>query len=145
MLMLVGAAIVIASVLGGYMMHGGQVLVLNQPSEFLIIGGASIGALVIGTPGKVLRGLLGQMKRVFSGGYRKDDYLELLVMLYQLFRAGAADRRDGARAAPRQSGAEPGAVEISEVPRAPRRGWRSSPIQRASSSSAASRRTISSS
>ena len=86
MLMLVGAAIVLGSVLGGYLMHGGEVLVLNQPSEFIIIGGASIGALITGTPGKVLKGLLGQMKGVFSKGLTKADYVELLAMQYQLFR-----------------------------------------------------------
>jgi chemotaxis protein MotA len=86
MLMLVGAAIVLASVFGGYMMHGGEVLVLNQPSEFLIIGGASIGALVIGTPGKVLKMLIAQIKGVFGKGLNKSDYLELLSMQYQLFR-----------------------------------------------------------
>ena len=86
MLMLVGAAIVLASVLGGYLMHGGEVLVLNQPSEFLIIGGASIGALVIGTPGKVLKSLLTQFKGVFARGLTRADYVELLAMLYQIFR-----------------------------------------------------------
>jgi chemotaxis protein MotA len=86
MLMLVGAAIVLGSVLGGYLMHGGEILVLNQPSEFVIIFGASIGALVIGTPGKVLKGLLAQMKGVFARGLTRTDYLELLAMQYQLFR-----------------------------------------------------------
>jgi chemotaxis protein MotA len=86
MLMLVGAVIVMASVLGGYMMHGGEVLVLNQPTEFLIIGGAAIGSLIIGTPGKVLRGLLGQIKGVFGGSLSRNDYVELLAMQYQLFR-----------------------------------------------------------
>ena len=56
MLLLVGAVIVIASVLGGYLMDGGQPLVLNQPAEFIIIGGAALGSLVISTPPKVLQG-----------------------------------------------------------------------------------------
>ena len=43
MLLIVGAVIVIASVVGGFMMHGGQPLVLNQPAEFIIIGGAALG------------------------------------------------------------------------------------------------------
>lgn len=86
MLMVVGAVIVLASVLGGYLMHGGDVLVLNQPSEFIIIGGASIGSLIIGTPGKVLKSLLAQMKGVFSGALTRADYLELLAMQYQLYR-----------------------------------------------------------
>jgi chemotaxis protein MotA len=86
MLMIVGAVVVLGAVLGGYLMHGGDVLVLNQPSEFIIIGGAAIGSLIIGTPAKVLKALLGQIKGVFSGGLQKSDYLELLAMQYQLFR-----------------------------------------------------------
>ena len=50
MLFFVGAIIVIGSVLGGFMMHGGQVLVLNQPTEFIIIGGAALGSVIISTP-----------------------------------------------------------------------------------------------
>jgi chemotaxis protein MotA len=38
MLLIVGALIVLASVAGGYLMHGGDLLALNQPSELLIIG-----------------------------------------------------------------------------------------------------------
>jgi chemotaxis protein MotA len=61
MLLIVGLLVVIGSVLGGYMMHRRQVLFLNQPSEFLIIGGAAIGTLLISNA-------------------------DLLTMLYQLFR-----------------------------------------------------------
>jgi chemotaxis protein MotA len=68
------------------MMHGGEVLVLNQPTEFLIIGGAALGSLIISTPGKVLKALLGQLKGTFSSAPGKDDYIDLLAMMYQLFR-----------------------------------------------------------
>ena len=44
MLLFVGAIIVLGSVLGGFMIHGGHVLVLNQPAEFVIIGGAALGS-----------------------------------------------------------------------------------------------------
>jgi chemotaxis protein MotA len=86
MLLVVGAVIVVASVLGGYMMHGGEVLVLNQPSEFLIIGGSAIGSLIISTPAKILRMLLDQLRATFRPGAGRDEYLELLAMMYQLFR-----------------------------------------------------------
>jgi chemotaxis protein MotA len=86
MLLLVGALIVLGSVVGGFMMHGGEVLVLNQPNEFVIIGGAAIGSLVISTPAKVLKGLIGQLKGTFSSAPGKADYLDLLAMMFQLFR-----------------------------------------------------------
>lgn len=87
MLLIVGALIVIASVAGGYLMEGGQILVLIQPAEFVIIGGAAIGSLMIGTPPPVLKRLLAQFKGLFGAGTSKDDYKELLAMLYQLFKA----------------------------------------------------------
>ena len=52
MLLIVGALIVLASVVGGYLMEGGHILLLSQPAEFLIIGGAAIGSLLISTPTK---------------------------------------------------------------------------------------------
>jgi chemotaxis protein MotA len=86
MLLLVGALIVIGSVIGGFMMHGGQVLVLNQPTEFIIIGGAGLGSVVISTPIKVLKALIGQLKGLLGSSPGKSDYVDLLAMMYQLFR-----------------------------------------------------------
>lgn len=86
MFLIIGALIVVASVAGGYLMEGGQPLVLNQPAEFIIIGGAALGSLLIGTPPSVLKRLLGQMKSMLGGGTSKNDYSELLAMLYQLFK-----------------------------------------------------------
>ncbi len=86
MLLLVGAVVVLGSVLGGFIMHGGEVLVLNQPTEFLIIGGAAVGSLVISTPGKVLTAMIAQLKGTFSSPPAKTDYVDLLAMMYQLFR-----------------------------------------------------------
>ena len=75
------------------MWHGGQPLALNQPNEVLIIGGASVGSLLISTPMSVIKALIGQIKGViFGGGYKKKDYLDLLVMLYEVFNVA---RRDG--------------------------------------------------
>ena len=51
--------------LGGYLMHGGQLLVLNQPSEFVIIGGAALGSLLISTPMVVLKRMFGQISGLF--------------------------------------------------------------------------------
>jgi len=88
MLLIVGAVVVIGSVLGGYLMHGGHLLVLNQPNEFLIIGGAALGNLLIGTPPAVLKQLIGQCRAVLGAGMSKADYKDLLAMLYQLFKLG---------------------------------------------------------
>ncbi len=86
MLVIVGSIIVLASVLGGFMMAGGPLLVLIQPAELVVIGGAALGALIIGTPLGILKALGGQMGRYFSSRPSKADYLDLLGMLYQLFK-----------------------------------------------------------
>jgi chemotaxis protein MotA len=86
MLLIVGSIIVLASVAGGYMMHGGVMAVLWQPTELIIIGGAGLGSLLISTPMSILKRLIGQMKRFFSKGSSANDFLELLGMQYQLYR-----------------------------------------------------------
>ncbi|MDP2603013.1 MAG: flagellar motor stator protein MotA [Deltaproteobacteria bacterium] len=86
MLTLIGFVIVLGSVLGGFVLEGGPIAVLNQTVEFLIIGGAAIGSLVAGTPIKVLRALLASIKKaVFDAGYSKADYMEVFAMLYEVF------------------------------------------------------------
>jgi chemotaxis protein MotA len=86
MLVIVGSIIVMGSVIGGFVWAGGPVGVLVQPSEFLVIGGAALGALIISTPIPILKALMAQMVKFFSARPGKQDYLELLGLLYQLFR-----------------------------------------------------------
>lgn len=86
MLLIVGLLIVVASVFGGFLMAGGALAVLYQPSEFLVIGGAAIGSLVISTPGKVLKLTVAQLKTVMGAGFTRADYVDLLSMLYLVFK-----------------------------------------------------------
>jgi chemotaxis protein MotA len=86
MLLIVGALVVTGSVVGGYMMHGGILGVLWQPSEVIIICGAALGSLLISTPMPLLKRMIGQMKSFFSKGLSPDDYLELLGLQYQLYK-----------------------------------------------------------
>jgi chemotaxis protein MotA len=86
MLIIVGLLIVLGSVIGGYLMAGGSLLVLNQPSEFIVIGGAAIGSLVISTPRTVLMAIVSQIKAVMGAGFTKQDYVDLLSLLYLVFK-----------------------------------------------------------
>ncbi len=86
MLLIVGSIVVLGSVAGGYLMHGGNLLALNQPSELIIIGGAALGSLLISTPVALLKRIAGSIGCFFKGGPGKQDYLELLGMMYQTFR-----------------------------------------------------------
>jgi len=86
MLLIIGVVVVLGSVTGGYLMAGGHLEVLNQPSEFVVIGGAAIGSVMISTPPRVLTKLLKQCTAVIGTGLTKADFADLLSMMYQLFR-----------------------------------------------------------
>jgi chemotaxis protein MotA len=92
MLALVGFLVVLGAVVGGFIMEGGHPLALNQPAEFLIIGGAAIGMLLIGTPITTLKRMIRQILGLTKSGPQKSDYVELLVLMYEIFNVA---RRDG--------------------------------------------------
>jgi chemotaxis protein MotA len=93
MIIFVGAIIVTACVLGGFMMAGGQLLALWHVSEIIIICGAAFGALIIMSPKKVLVDLFSKILVALKGApYTKTAYEELLKALYELFLLG---RRNG--------------------------------------------------
>jgi chemotaxis protein MotA len=85
-LTIIGYVVVLGAVIGGFILEGGPVAVLNQTIEFLIIGGAAAGSLLAGTPTKVLAALFSKLKEAVAGsGYSKSDYMELFAMLYEVF------------------------------------------------------------
>jgi len=86
MLAIVGLVIVIGCVLGGYLMHHGNLAVLNQPHEFIIILGAAIGSLVASTPMPVLKALLSQLIGLFGSPPGKAQFLRLLTLMFELFQ-----------------------------------------------------------
>lgn len=86
MLIIVGAVVVLASVLVGFAAEGGHLMAIFQPFELLIIGGAAVGSVLISTPLNVLAAMVRQIKGALGPGGTKDQYLSLLSMLYQLFK-----------------------------------------------------------
>jgi chemotaxis protein MotA len=93
MIVLVGAAIVLGSVLGGFMIAGGHVGSLLHISEFIVIGGAALGAMVIMSPKKVLIDLMKMCLGSLKGSpYGRGAYEDLFKALYELFMLG---RRNG--------------------------------------------------
>ncbi len=67
MIVILGALIVMGSVLGGFIMAGGNPVALMHVSEFVIIGGAAFGALVLMSPKKVLIDLFKTADGHFEG------------------------------------------------------------------------------
>ncbi|RKX23601.1 MAG: flagellar motor stator protein MotA, partial [Candidatus Zixiibacteriota bacterium] len=91
MFIFIGALVVFGSVLGGFVLEGGHILALNQPLEALIIGGAALGALFISTPFQVVKAIISQLIGCMGGGLGKKDYLELLVMMFEIFNIARKD------------------------------------------------------
>ena len=87
MFLIVGSVIVLGCVVGSYMALGGKLHVLWQPFELVIIAGAGAGAYIIANPKNVLGQTLGGFASVMKGAkYKKEDYVELLSLLYQVFK-----------------------------------------------------------
>ena len=86
MFAIIGAVVVIVAIIGGYLMEHGNVTVLIQPAELLIIGGAAIGSTLIANPLPVIKELIAGIMGVLKPSkYSKDFYLSTLKMLNELF------------------------------------------------------------
>lgn len=93
MFVLVGLAIVLGSVLTGFMLNGGKLMALMQWKELIVILGAATGSVVIGFGMKAVTQTLKAVIGLLKGNpYSKDKFLELLNAMYDLF---VLARKDG--------------------------------------------------
>lgn len=93
MLLILGLFVVFASLYAGYTMHGGSIAVLIQVSEFIIIGGAGLGAILIGNSmGVVKRIVVETLALLKADKFNRATNTELLRVLYEIFYIA---RRDG--------------------------------------------------
>ena len=87
MFFIIGSVTVLGCVFGGYALAGGHFGVLWQPNEVLIILGAAIGGFVIANRKTVLTRTGAAMAGLLKGEkYDKASYLELLSLLYTVFK-----------------------------------------------------------
>ena len=103
---LIGIFIVLGCVFGGFAIMGGTAGLIWQPVEFLIIGGAGLGALVLGNPKHVLGEMLHQMKKIASRRKHDSEFQrQLLLLMYELLQtaAGGLKALDAHVEAPRES------------------------------------------
>ena len=85
MFVIVGYVLVCASVFGGYALTGGHVAALFQPLELLMIGGAAVGAFVVGNDMKAIKATLRAFPSLFKGSkFSKKLYLDLLAMMFEI-------------------------------------------------------------
>ena len=85
MLVIIGYIIVCASVFGGFAMAGGHLASLFQPLELLMIGGAALGAFLVGNNNKAIKATLAALPSLFKGSrYTKELYMELMSLLFEV-------------------------------------------------------------
>src|SRR6266576_4071332 len=93
MFAIIGIVVVFGSIVGGYLMEHGNLMVLIQPAELLIIGGAAAGTVLIANPLHILKQIAAGLAGVFGGSkFSKQFYLESLKTIYDLFNKA---RREG--------------------------------------------------
>lgn len=82
---IIGYMVVLGSVVGGFLMVGGHLGALIQPSELIIIAGAGLGAFLVSNPIKTVKTTLKTLPSVLKGStYTKALYMELMSLLYAI-------------------------------------------------------------
>lgn len=86
MYIIIGAIIVLGSIIGGYLLEHGNLRVLFQPAELVIIGGAALGTVFIANPLHTIIGIFKGLIQALKGSpYNAAFYLEQLKMLNDVF------------------------------------------------------------
>src|SRR5438105_6008803 len=93
MFAIIGIVVVFGCVVAGYLMEHGNLRVLIQPAELIIIGGAAVGTVLIANPLHILKKIAAGVAAAFgSSKFSKQRYLDTLKMMYELFSRA---RKDG--------------------------------------------------
>ena len=115
MFVIIGIVVVFGAVLAGYLMEHGNLKVLIQPAELVIIGGAAIGTVLIANPMYILKAIGGGIGGVFGGSkFTREKYLETLKMLFELFSRA---RKEGLMALETDSDAPDKSPVFSKYPK----------------------------
>ena len=93
MFVLVGYAVILGAVFGGFAMAGGHLGSLLQPVELLMIFGSAAGAFLVANPSKVIKSTLKALPSLLRGSrYSKSLYMETLALLFEIL---AKVRKEG--------------------------------------------------
>src|SRR5579864_7926580 len=85
MFAIIGIIVVFGAIVGGYLMEHGNLRVLLQPAELLIIGGAATGTVLIANPVHILKQIAAGVMGVFRASkFSKQTYIDTLKMMYEL-------------------------------------------------------------
>ena len=84
MFAIIGIVVVFGAIVAGYLMEKGNLLVLVQPAELIIIGGAALGTLLIANPVHVIKAMAGGVLGVLKPSpFGKARYIDTLKMMFE--------------------------------------------------------------
>ena len=87
MFSIIGIVVVFGSIVAGYLMEHGNIKVLLQPAELIIIGGAALGTVLISNPVHTLKQMISGLMGAFgSSKYDTKRYVDCLKMMYDLLQ-----------------------------------------------------------
>ena len=93
MFVIIGWAVALAGVFGGFVAAGGHLAALFQPLELVMIGGGAFGAFIASNNAHGLKHTLSGIASCFKGSkYSKAFYMELIGLLFELL---AKARKEG--------------------------------------------------
>ena len=87
MFSIIGIVVVFGCIAAGYLMEHGNMKVLAQPAELIIIGGAALGTVLISNPIHTLKQMISGLIGAFGASkYGTKRYIESLKMMYELLQ-----------------------------------------------------------
>ena len=93
MFAIIGIVVVFGSIVAGYLLEHGNIRVLLQPAELVIIGGAAVGTVLVANPLHIIKKIAEGIGGVFRGSaFSKQTYIDALKMMYDLLNKA---RKDG--------------------------------------------------
>jgi len=122
MFVIIGILVVFGAVAGGYLMEHGNLRVLMQPAELIIIGGAAVGTVLVANPLHVLKQIVSGLLSVFKGSKcTRQFYLDALKTMYDLFNKARREGLIALESDVEEPGEEPHLLEESGLPERPSR------------------------
>lgn len=86
---IIGIITIFVMVFGGYLAAGGKmgIILKSLPFEFIMIGGAGVGAFLISNDVPAIKHTIKDIGKVFKGPkWKHEDYRDLLCLLFELVR-----------------------------------------------------------
>src|SRR6202049_2093182 len=115
MFSIIGIVVVFGAVLAGYLMEHGNMKVLMQPAELIIIMGAAIGTVLVANPLHIIKKIGSGIGGALGGPpFNKQRYLDSLKMMYELF---ARARKEGLMSLEADSDAPDQSTVFSKYPK----------------------------